>query len=195
MFNQYTDGEQIFNQYLSPGEKLLWFGLPQKGLQFVPLQGRQIGVAFFVSLIIILWFGIIIKVLVDSNFHDLLALFLAIVGSPLFFVLYRVIFGRSFTEQKIRENSAYGLTNQKLIIILNMPETSVILVNLATIKDISIKMQPYGYGDIHISSSSPVSGKYTSALFLKPGHVCLKSVSDAINIKKLIKDVIEKTRN
>jgi len=101
------DAKYMVNQFLNPGEQLLWWGRPKTGLLF-----RKADI--FIIPFSLLWCGF-------SVFWVYLALSY---DAPMYFVLFGIpfvviglflVFGRFFIDAWMRERTYYGITEKRII--------------------------------------------------------------------------------
>jgi hypothetical protein len=137
--------EQQLTRELGGGEKLLWSGQPRQGLMlrssdalFIPFSLLWGGFAVF-------WETSVIRS-----------------GAPFFFMLWGIPFvfvgvymtiGRFFVDARIRECTAYGITNERIVIVSGLFKSSVKSLNLRTLSDISLNERQDGSGTITFGPS------------------------------------------
>ncbi len=175
-----SSAEYEMQKELVTKERLLWTGVPQQGFVSRPAD------AFLIPFSI-LWCGCAI-------FWEFAVL---IYGFPLFLLLFGVpfvitglylVFGRFFYDMNLRQNTYYGVTSKRIVIITNFPNRKVNTINMATLGEISISNDRNDVGTITFSESNlrswfssgsgwPVGGKRTPSFVLIPSA---KQVHDLI---------------
>lgn len=142
-----ADARSIVQRELGPQERLLWAGKPRAGLVLRPSD------AFLIPFSV-LWGGFAIfweYSVVSSGAPFFFALF----GIPFVLVGLHFIFGRFLVDMKQREKTAYGLTNERILIISGLLTRSVKSLNLRTLSDVSLNERPDGSGTITFGQGNP----------------------------------------
>lgn len=140
--------------HLSPGEQILWAGVPRKGIVF---RGSDV----FVIPFSMLWTGFAVFWLMAA----------AASGAPLPFVLFGVPFvlvggymviGRFAVEAWQREHTFYALTAERVLIASGLFSKKVKSLNLKTITEISLAERRDGTGVITFGAQHPMAGAFGS---------------------------------
>ncbi len=141
------DAAQIIQKELEPGEKLLWSGQPAQGIR---LRGSDV----FMIPFSFLWGGFAI-------FWEYSAIK---GGAPFFFMLFGIpfvlmglyiMFGRFYVEAKQRENTFYGLIDERVVTISGLIRKKVKSLDLRTLTDIALSESSSGTGSITFGHPSP----------------------------------------
>jgi hypothetical protein len=141
--------EQLLTRELGGGEKLLWSGRPRQGLLLRPSDTLFIPFSLMWGGFAIFWETSVIR-------H----------GAPFFFTLWGVPFvvmglylivGRFFVDARIRERTAYGVTNERIIIVSGLVKSSVKSLSLGTLSDISLDERDDGSGTITFGPAGTVA--------------------------------------
>jgi hypothetical protein len=144
------DAAAQLQRELSAGERLLWAGRPRSGLVLRP------GDAFLVPFSL-LWGG----------FACYWEYSVVTGGAPWFFMLWGVPFvlmglylivGRLFVDARMRANTVYGLTGERVIILSGLFARTVKSLNLRTLSDVSLTERADGSGSISFGPGSPYGG-------------------------------------
>ena len=134
-------------QHLDPTEKLIWTGQPKKGVVF---QTSDI----FMIPFSILWCGFAIFWTISATSA----------GAPFFFSLFGLlfvfvglifVFGRFIIDAKQRENTYYGITQNRIIIKSGIFSKHVKSINIRTLSDIEFNEKNNGTGTISIGPKNP----------------------------------------
>jgi hypothetical protein len=135
------DIENELRPNLSKDEKLLWTARPQTGIKFQTLD-------IFMIPFSLLWTGTVFSMFLGpfnrGNAPFLFSIF------PLFFLfigLYFII-GRFFVDIARRKNTAYGITNNRIIIKSGLLNKEVKSLNLRTLSDVTTSEKSDGSGTI-----------------------------------------------
>ena len=138
--------QEIIQRELSPTEKLLWAGRPRQGIIF-----RAYDVFAIPLSLIFCGFAIFFTVLAIVKGPPLGVL----LGVPFLFVgLYGVI-GRLFVEARYRARTTYGVTSERVLIIIGSDNRNIKSVNLATLTELTLSERRSGAGAIQFGSGLP----------------------------------------
>ncbi len=147
-----SDAERVVQSELDSGERLLWAGRPIQGIKF---RGTDV----FMIPFSLLWggFAIFWEVSVISSGAPF---FFSLFGVPFVVVGLYIIFGRFFVEAKQRQNTFYGLSNQRIIIASGVLRKKVKSLNLRTLTDITLSESASGSGSISFGNSYPFASMF-----------------------------------
>jgi hypothetical protein len=141
--------DTLIRRELGPDERLLWSGRPGQGIRFRRSD-------FLLIPFSLMWGGFAI-------FWEFSALSM---GAPIFFALWGIPFvlvglymiaGRFVVEAKQRERTAYGLTNQRAVIVSGLLTRRVKSLSLRSLSDIGFEEGANGTGTITFGTPSPFS--------------------------------------
>ena len=142
--------EAIIQKELSPNGRLLWSGKPRGGIQLRPFDA-------FIIPFSIMWGG----------FAFFWEYSVPTKGAPFFFTLWGIpfvlmglyfIFGRFIFDAKQRENTYYGLTNGRIIIVSGLFSRNSKTLSLRTLSDISLRQSSNGSsGTISFGPLNPMT--------------------------------------
>lgn len=131
--------------HLDGGENLLWTGKPKSGIIFRTAD-------IFMIPFSMLWCGFaIFWVLVASQAGIVFALF----GIPFVIVGLIFVFGRFIIDLKQRENTIYGLTENRILIKSGIFSKKIKSLNIRTLSDIELTEKGDGTGTITIGPKNP----------------------------------------
>ena len=174
----------IIQKELGACESLVWSGRPIQGIR---MQGGDI----FMIPFSLLWGGFAIFWEYSAIKHGA-PFFFALFGVPFVLVGLYIIVGRFFYDAKRRENTFYGLTNQRVIIISGVFSRNAKSLNLKTLSDISLTQKAGGYGTISLGSQ-PFGFPFTSwGMSSWPGMPVAPSfemIKDAKSVYDMIRKV------
>ena len=172
----YEAGEFDFVRHmLLPGENILWKGKPEKGGIFtrqdvfmIPFSIVWCGFAF-------VWF-----------FGALQAGgFFALFGVPFVLIGIYLVIGRFFITAYLRKNTAYVVTNKKII---RKKGKRVDMLDIATLPPMHVEMLKNGCGTITFGEPVYVSyGRHSNRRVEQP--FALENIADVIRIQNLISSI------
>jgi len=169
-------------QHLEPGEKLIWTGRPKTGIVFRTAD-------IFLIPFSLLWCGFAI-----FWFTTALAS-----GAPFFFLIFGsvfvviglvFVFGRFLIEAKQRENTYYGLTEDRIIIKSGVYTKTVKSLNIRTLSDIEYVEKKDGSGTINIGPKNPMM-MWGNGMNWWPGVKATPSLDLIQDVKKVYNRIIE----
>lgn len=140
------DIQSELRQQLDINETLLWTGQPKKGIVFRTAD-------IFLIPFSILWCGFaIFWVIGASKAGGMFGLF----GVPFVIIGLIFVFGRFIIESKQRENTYYGLTEDRIIIKSGIFSKNVKSLNIRSLSDIEYNEKNDGSGTISIGPKNPM---------------------------------------
>ena len=180
---------------LSPGEKLLWSGRPRQGFFFrrsdiftIPFSLLWCGFMFFWEFMALL--GVKHNGAHGFGFEIIFPLF----GLPFIFVGLYFVFGRFFADMKQRQNTVYGVTNQRIIIRTGLFSISRKSLNLRTLSDLTLDEKANGYGVISFGPTIPYYSRFGTGSSW-PGSRYAPPCFDMIPEAKRVYDIIRQAQN
>lgn len=138
--------DEVIGVELGPREELLWSGRPRLGLMLYPTDAFAIPFS-------LLWGG-------GAIFWEVSAI---MNGAPLFLVLWGIPFvviglylmiGRFFLDARQREQTYYGVTTERVVIVSGLSTRCVNSLTLDTLAEISLDERSDGSGIISFGASS-----------------------------------------
>lgn len=137
----------VIERELRPGEKLLWSGKPRDGLRLRSSDAALIPAS-------LAWGGFAIFWEV-SVFATRAPFFFKLWGIPLVLTgLYR-IFGRFLVDAKAREQTFYGVTNERVIIVTRLFGLKVQSFPLQTLPQLTLEEKADGSGTLLLAAPIP----------------------------------------
>lgn len=138
---------ELLKRQLGPGEWLIWSGTPRKGLLLrqsdalaIPFSLMWGGFAFF-------WeYSVLSK---GAPF------LFGIWGIPFVLIGLYMIVGRFFADAYVRGRTAYGLTEQRVIIVSGLFDLQVKSLSLGSMADISLTERADRSGSIQFGADMP----------------------------------------
>jgi hypothetical protein len=167
-------------QHLDNKEALLWTGQPKKGIVFRTAD-------IFLIPFSILWCGFaIFWMFMASQGGGVFALF----GIPFVIIGLIFVFGRFIIDAKQRENTYYGLTEDRIIIKSGVFSKSVKSLNIRTLSDIEYNEKNDGSGTISIGPKNPMM-IWGNGMNWWPGMKANPQLDLIPNVRKVYNQVIE----
>jgi hypothetical protein len=169
-------------QHLNLNEKLIWTGQPKKGIVFRAAD-------IFLIPFSLLWCGFaIFWVYMAAKGSILFAMF----GIPFVIIGLIFVFGRFIIDAKQRENTFYGLTEQRIIIKSGVYRRSVKSLNIRTLSDIEYTEKSDGSGTINFGPKNPMM--WASGMNWWPGVRYSPSLDLIQDVSKVYNKIIELQR-
>jgi hypothetical protein len=135
-------------QYVDSNEKLVWTGRPRTGIVFRSADIFLIPFSLFFCGFAIFWF----TTALTSGAPFIFAMF----GIPFVVIGIIMVFGRFIIDAKQRENTYYGLTNDRIIIKSGIYTKSIKSLNIKTLSDIQYVEKNDGSGTINFGQKNPI---------------------------------------
>jgi len=176
------DPETELRQHLDSGENLLWTGQPKTGIVFRTAD-------IFLIPFSLLWCGFAIFWFTTALTS----------GAPFFFVMFGVpfvliglffVFGRFIIDAKQRENTTYGMTDDRIIIKSGVMSKKVKSLNIRTLSDIEYSESNDGTGTISIGPKNPMT-IWGNGMNWWPGMKSNPQLEMIPNVRKVYSQIIE----
>ena len=134
-------------QYMGPGESLLWSGQPETGLKLRPSDTYVIPFSLMWAGFAVFWeVGVM-----NTN----APFFFRLWGIPFVLVGLYMVFGRFFVDAWLRARTVYGVTSQRVLIRSGFSR-SLTSLPLRTLPAVTVTERPGGSGIITFGASSSV---------------------------------------
>lgn len=182
-YNLTTD----LKEHLDTNEKLIWTGEPKRGIVFrkadiflIPFSLLWCGFAIF-------WF----TTAISSGAPFVFAMF----GIPFVVIGLVFVFGRFIIDAKQRENTFYGLTDDRIIIKSGIFKKTIKSLNVRTLSDIEYEEKSDGSGTINIGPKNPMM-MWGNGMNWWPGMNATPSLDLIQNVRQVYNKIIgiQKTR-
>ena len=144
--------ELEISRHLDSGESLLWSGIPRQGLILRTSDAFMIPVS-------ILWGGFAIY-WEATAFTQGAPFFFLLFGIPFVVIGLYMIVGRFFVDARLRANTAYGLTDSRIIILSGVFSRSVSSMPLRTLTDLSLRERQDRSGTVLLGKPHPFASFY-----------------------------------
>jgi len=167
-------------QHLDNNEILLWTGQPKKGIVF-----RKADI--FLIPFSILWCGFaVFWIIMASQGGGYFYLF----GIPFVIIGLIFVFGRFIIDSKHRENTYYGLTEDRIIIKSGIFSRSIKSLNIRTLSNIEYSEKNDGSGTISIGPKNPMM-VWGSGMSWWPGMKANPQLDLIPNVRKVYNQIIQ----
>jgi len=143
------DAREQISKELDPAERLIWSGIPRQGIIFRSSD------AFFIPFSL-MWGGFAVF-WEASALAEGAPLFFAAWGIPFVVIGLYMIMGRFFVDKKLRSQTAYGVTDERVLIISGIFSRSVKSLQLRTLSDVSVDERRDGSGTITFGPTHPMA--------------------------------------
>ena len=174
--------EQIILKQLSSDEKLLWVGSPQKGILF-----RKFDFALIPFSILWAGFAIVWEIVVIRTGGPVL---MVIWGIPFVLVGLMLLFGRFIVDAKIRENTHYGVTDKRVIIITGLFNRKIQSSDLSLLRGLTLIEAKNRKGTISFNAENPYSSWMQNLPFGQTSAPQFEIIENARDVY----DIISKAR-
>lgn len=181
--------------YLGPTERLLWSGQPAGGIRFRTQDIFMIPFSLMWGGFAIAWeVGVIYGMSRSKadNFPNVFAIVFPLFGVPFVCIGLYMIFGRFLVDRKQRENTIYGVTNERIIIISGLFSRTVKSLSLRSLADISLSEKSNGSGTIALGPINAFASMF-SGMSWWPGTIQANAPSlDLIPKSREVYDILRK---
>ena len=130
---------------LGAGESLIWCGRPYPGLMLRSSDALAIPFSLLWSAYIVFW--------VMRGFSSGLSYCDLFVGLPLLATAFYLLVGRFVLDALARKNTFYGLTNQRIIVLVTLVGQYIRSINLSSVSSLEQSLWKDDRGTITIRSS------------------------------------------
>lgn len=168
--------------HLENDENLLWTGKPKSGVVF-----RQADI--FLIPFSVLWCGFAIFWVIMASQAGIFALF----GIPFVIIGLIFVFGRFIIDSKQRENTTYGLTEDRIIIKSGITSKKIKSLNIRTLSDIEYSEKNDGSGTISFGPKNPMM-ILGNGMNWWPGIKANPQLDLIPNVRKVYSQIIELQR-
>ncbi len=150
--------EEEIRSYLQPGERLLWWGLPQRGLLFT---GRDL----FMVPFSFVWAGFALSMFVTALRAPSPPLPILLVGGLFSAIGLYVTVGRFLADAWLRRQTSYGLTDRRVLIARRGPFANFTALQLDHLPTINLSERGKGRGTIRFGERNYPAGMLRSNSF------------------------------
>jgi hypothetical protein len=145
--------EDVIRNELGPEEKLLWAGRPPLGLMLRPADAYQIPFSLMWGGFAIFWESMVLA--------GGAPWFFALWGVPFVLIGLHLIFGRFFVDARQRARTYYGVTSQRIILVLGLMMRKVKSLDLDTLTDVTMTEKSNGGGFVTFGPTPAMYGWHT----------------------------------
>ncbi|MFY7943703.1 MAG: hypothetical protein ACOVNZ_03940 [Crocinitomicaceae bacterium] len=169
-------------QHLESNEKLVWTGRPKTGIVFRTADIFLIPFSLFWCGFAIFWF--------TSALASGAPFFFAMFGIPFVVMGLIFVFGRFIIDAKQRENTYYGVTDDRIIIKSGIYRKSIKSLNIKTLSEIEYVEKNDGSGTINIGPKNPMM-IWGNGMNWWPGVKATPSLELIPDVRKVYNKIIE----
>lgn len=176
--------EHKIREYLERDEKLIWTGIPRRGLTLRPGDALMIPFSLLWGGFAIYWEYSVINIGGP--------IFMVIFGIPFVVIGLYMIFGRFFYEAAARKNTMYGITQDRILILSGLFSRSVESHNINTLQTATLTEKPNGSGTIVLAAESKMHAMFRGSSWPGMGNKlapALDMIPDARKVYRLITEL------
>ena len=182
-----TIDQQAFTSYLQPNELIQWVGRPPSGLLFRKSDALMIPFSLLWGSFAVFW---------ETTAYNS--------GAPGFFLLFGGFFvliglyitiGRFGYDIWRRQNTVYGLTGERALILSGIFSQSVKSINLKNTPEVSLEQKPNGYGTITFGSTLPYRsfiGNSSMPGYGQSATPCFEMIENVTSVYQIIQGIQRK---
>lgn len=166
--------------YLDPHERLLWAGKPKGGFQLNIMDAFLIPFSIFWCGFSFVW----VFLAIQANF------FFGLFGIPFIIVGIYMLIGRFIVDKRKRENTVYGLTEQRVLFKTGKSKVEVQSFQISTLPDADLIETSDGLGTISFGLKNVFMSKSRSSNsdYGEKGPPALSQIPDA---RKVFNQIIQ----
>ena len=179
----YHDIKSELKEYLDPNEVLIWIGEPKTGIIFRPYD-------IFIIPFSLLWCGFAIFWMIMAAQGSI---FFALFGVPFVIVGLMFVFGRFILDARMRANTIYGLTEDRIIIKSGISSKKINSINIKALPEIEYTEKADGSGTIMIGPKNPMM-MMANGMNWMPGNKFNPSLDMIPEVRKVYTMIIEQQR-
>jgi len=177
---KYRDLQSELNRHIREGESILWSGQPKQGIIFRPSD-------IFLIPFSLAWLGFaIFWVYMAAQTSPEFSLF----GAPFVLIGLVFAFGRFVIDSKYRENTVYGLTENRLIIKSGLVNKEIRNIDIHSLSNIEYTERNDGSGTIEIGPRNPLVHGVSGMSWL-PGVKTNTQLEMIPNVRNVYTTIIE----
>lgn len=144
--------------HLSDDENLLWTGKPKTGIIFNNYDYYMVPFSLF-------WCGFVIYWTYNAmQIEFIFGLF----GVPFVVIGLIIVFGRFIIDAKKRENTVYGITENRIVIKSGIFSKNIESLNIKTLSNLSLREESDGTGTITLGAE-PMGTQFAEGMDWWPG--------------------------
>lgn len=183
-----SSAQEVIKSELSGDEKLIWNGQPKQGIIFRSSDIFFIPFSIMWGSFAIFWETLVLSSWIKNPNPE--TIIFPLFGIPFVIVGLYLLFGRFIVDNKQRERTFYGLTNQRIIIISGLFRRTVDSLNLKSLPGLSLKEKTDKSGTIIFGQNNPLSWWFSGMAW--PGMTKSTSSFEMIeNVKEVYEKIIQ----
>jgi len=153
----------IFQQFLNPGEKIIWSGKPRQGFLFQRSDVFFIPFSILWTILAVWWE--LETVLSDIPFQDKIWSIVMLSAAAYILLL------RFLVDAVSRDLTFYALTNQRVLIHTGLLKTTLTSLPLTGMNEINLDLDKNGRGNIVFGPLEPNAWMHTGGGWIKMGKL------------------------
>lgn len=169
-------------QHLNNHENLIWTGQPKTGVVFRTAD-------IFLIPFSLIWCGSAIFWFITAISSDA-PIFFSLFGLPFVIMGLLFVFGRFIIDARQRENTIYGITEERIIIKSGIYNKSVKSLNIRSLSNIEYTEISDGSGTISIGSRNPMM-LWGNGMNWWPGLKSIPQLDLIPEVRKVYNQIIE----
>jgi hypothetical protein len=129
--------KNALDKELTKDEKVAWIGVPDPSKMFTAQDIVMVPFTFMWGGFAIFWEVSVLRQVLSNPVISFFSIVFPLWGIPFVLIGLYMMFGRFFVKRKIKENTVYGITNKRVIVVQRWPQNKVISGDLSKIGKIS----------------------------------------------------------
>ncbi|SYZ74755.1 conserved hypothetical protein [Candidatus Zixiibacteriota bacterium] len=179
--------QQSLLPFLAPGEHLIWSGRPRQGFFLQPQDFFMIPFSLAFAGFAVFWtFG---------AWKSGAPWFFVLFGVPFIIIGFLMLIGRFFSDSRNRTNTAYGLTDRRVLIVRGGKNQSVLSYDLKKLGNVSFFQNAAGRGSIFFESEIQSSPQAKAALMFNKGNLNLPVFFQIERVKEVYDQIMRAKEN
>jgi len=146
--------ESDFTGRLTRGEKLIWWGQPQRGLLVTSSDWLLVPFSLVWGGFAIFWEAGVLRV---GHWPE--TYLMAVFGLPFVLIGLYLIFGRFIVDAWMRDRTGYALTDKRILILRTGPFAKFSAINLDQLPDATLSETSGGRGTIRFGTTGIFRGR------------------------------------
>lgn len=186
MYRDNNDLMLELRKHIDSDESLLWVGKPKQGLVLKGSDGFMIPFSLMWGGFAVFWEYTAIK--------GGAPLLFALWGLPFVFIGLYMIFGRFFFDSARRDNTIYGITQNRIIIKTGVFKKSIKSLNIQTISDVTLNEKGNGSGTIILGPEPGFSGMFRGTGWPGANKTMAPSLEMIPDVRKVYRTITDLQR-
>jgi len=184
------DYASAFTPYLDPGERMLWFGQPRKGIFLRPADLGMIPFSLMWGGFAIFWEVMALSSTRKGNTPLLVSTIFPLWGIPFVVIGLYMIFGRFFVDAWLRERTYYGLSDRRAMILTGWFNSQLVSYEINRLEQTRFTTHTDGTATIHFRDES-IFNRRSSRSFSWAGQsqTAFEHIAEGAQVYRLIREI------